>query len=458
MPAPSTDFPAGPNNPYGAVVAQNANANRPYSRKLNQVGFDADYAVAKRQWIKGSYGFARVNYACNGSWISCADAPVTNENTLRAEWRANLSPELTARVSYAFSVRRAPNYNENAFLALVPYANVSPASATGGATALSFMNANGWNGWGPALGFVATTGNMNIFFPNNNALNNARYANLNRISELPGMRRYYVADRNRDKVRTLLNWQANDRLSFQAGVDVNKDDYPNSTYGLQNGRTWTGDLDGTYALTDVWSIDVFYTYDNQRSRTSGNTYTGNSDPVPSSINGVVGLSGNSCDGYTTLQQRNNNNKLDPCLNWSANRLDKAKTLGFGLSEKAGKLNLTGNFILTRARWDNNVSGGNWANNLLNGPGAAPTTIAAFFIPAAPLPPTTSNTAELRLNGRYAIGNGQALHVAYAYLRMRSADWVYEGMQFGSLSAQLPTNEQPFNFAVHVVGLSYVLTF
>ena len=72
------------------------------------------------------------------------------------------------------------------------------------------MNANGWNGWGPALGFAATTGNMNLFFPSNNALANALYANNNRISELPGMRRYYVADRNRDKVRALVDWQATD--------------------------------------------------------------------------------------------------------------------------------------------------------------------------------------------------------------------------------------------------------
>ncbi len=59
--------------------------------------------------------------------------------------------------------------------------------------------------------------------------------------------------------------------------------------------------------------------------------------------GVVGLSGNSCDGYTTLQQRNNNNKLDPCLNWSADMLDKVNTVGFGLrAQDRAALDLTGN--------------------------------------------------------------------------------------------------------------------
>ena len=170
------------------------------------------------------------------------------------------------------------------------------------------------------------------------------------------------------------------------------------------------------------------------------------------------MSGNRCDGYTTLQQRNNNNKLDPCLNWSANMLEHVNTVGFGLRKQARKVDLTGNLVFTWQRWDNDVSGGNWANNLLVGPGAAPTAIAAYFIPATPLPTVSVDTAELRVSGKYAINTRQWVRVAYAYLHMNNADWMYEAMQFGSASAQLPTSEQPFNFGVNVVSVSYVLNF
>jgi hypothetical protein len=301
---------------------------------------------------------------------------------------------------------------------------------------------------------------MNLFFPSNNALANALYANGNRISELSGMRRYYVADRNRDKVRTLLTWQATDELSFQGGVNFNKDDYLNSTYGLQNAKGWVVNLDATYALADDVSANVFYTYENQRSITAGNTYTANSNvaTIANSQPGVVGLSGNSCDSYTTLLQRNNNNKLDPCLDWSADMLDKVNTLGFGLRGKVSDLDLTGNVILSRSNWDNNVNGGNWANNILNGPGAAPTTIAAWFIPATPTPTVPTDTVEVHLGGKYTISKLQSVRVAYAYLHMKSADWAYEGMQFGSLSGILPSNEQPFNYSVNVIGVSYILSF
>jgi MtrB/PioB family decaheme-associated outer membrane protein len=456
----NANFPAGAGNPYGAVLARNANANRPYSRRAHQVNVEGDYAVAKGQWIKGGYDFEKIDRRCNGSWIDCAQAPTNNENTVRAEWRANAHESLTARIGYAYSARRAPDYNENAFLALVPYAGVSPAAAVGGATAVAFMNGNGWNGWGPAAGYAATTGNMNLFFPSNNALANDMYANHNRISELPGMRRYYVADRNRGKVRTLLTWQATDELSFQGGVNLTNDDYPTSIYGVQSVKGWAVNLDGTYAMADGVSANVFYTYENQRSITAGNSYTANSNTasIANSQAGVVGLSGNSCDGYTTLLQRNNNNKLDPCLNWSANMLDNVNTVGFGLRGKTGDLDLTGNVVLTRANWDNTVSGGNWANNILNGPGGAPTTVAAWFIAATPTPTVTTDTVEVRLGGKYAISKLQSVRVAYTYQRMKSADWAYEGMQFGSLSGILPSNEQPFNYSVNVVGVSYVLTF
>ncbi len=107
-----------------------------------------------------------------------------------------------------------------------------------------------------------------------------------------------------------------------------------------------------------------------------------------------------------------------------------------------------------------MGGGNWANNILALPGAPASTVAAFFIPAAALPRVSTSTSELRLNAVYAVAKGQSLRVIYSYLHMKSNDWVYEGMQMGlgTPSGVLPTNEQPFNYSVHVFGLSYVITF
>jgi MtrB/PioB family decaheme-associated outer membrane protein len=457
-PAVSANFPAGAGNLLGAVIAQNANANRPYSSRKNLANLEADYQVAKGQWIKGGYDFERIDRSCPGSWISCADAGVTNENRLRAEWRANIGQTLNARVDYTYAARRAPSYNDNAFLALVPYANVSPAAATGGATAYSFMVANGFNPWGPPLGFSVTTGNMNVFFPSNNALANAAYANNNRISEILGLRRYYVSDRNRGKLRSALDWQATDAVSLGSGVDVTGDDYLDAKYGLQSSRGVGVNVDGTYAVGDGVSASAFYSFERQRGITDGNTYTANSNTA--NVNGFTGLSGNTCDTFTTLQERNNNNKLDPCLDWSANMRDRIHTFGFTLAKKTDTLAVSSDAIYARARSTNDVSGGSWANNPLALAGAPAGTIAAYFIAATPLPIVTTNTLEWRLNGTYTVAAHQSVRLVYAYMRMRSVDWVYDGMQIGAgtLNTVLPTNETPFNYGVHVIGVSYVIAF
>ena len=272
------------------------------------------------------------------------------------------------------------------------------------------------------------------------------------------MRRYYVADRDRNGLRAAITWQPGSAFALQAGVDYNKDKYPASTYGLQSSKTTAANVDASYAIGSHLSADVFYTYENIVSGSAGNTYTANSNTT--SVNGFTALSGNGCDGYTSLQQRNNNDKVDPCLNWFTDMTDKVNTIGLGLRGTTGKLDVTANLLASRSGSDNTVNGGNWANNLLALPGASPSTVAAFFIPAASLPTVTTNTSELRLNAVYSVARGQSLRVVYSYLHMTSNDWVYEGMQLGlgTPSGVLPTNEQAFNYSVHVFGVSYVIAF
>lgn len=460
-PVVNTNFPAGPNNPYGAVLAQNANENRPYSKKLNQVDLGADWRMAKSQWLKGGYEYQSIDRSCNNAtWIDCVDAATTNENTFSAEYRNSVLENVSGRIGFAHSKRTVSGYNEDAFLALVPYANVVPAGQS--ISAYQALQQSGLTGYGPVSGYNGgvypgtglTAAQAAFFFPSNNALPNALYANQNRISELIGMMRYNMADRNRNKLRMSIDWQATDQFDFQGGIDYSKDDYSESVYGLQDAKNWALNLDATYAATQDFTITAFYTFEDQRSQSAGNSYTANSNA--STVNGVSGLSGNSgCDPYTTLQQRNNNNKLDGCLNWSTDMEDKVDTLGLEFNKKnffSHKIDIAGDLVFTRARSDNNVSGGNWANNPLAG--IAGNTIAAYFIGAAALPTVTTDTIELRLNGSYKVDRASTVHVGYTYAHMKSQDWGYDGMQYGGLSSGLPTLEQAPNYSVNVIVIAY----
>ena len=64
------------------------------------------------------------------------------------------------------------------------------------------------------------------------------------------MRRYFVADRNRNKLRAAVDWQANEQFSLQGELDFNKDDFSDSVYGLQDAKGWALSLDGTYAASE----------------------------------------------------------------------------------------------------------------------------------------------------------------------------------------------------------------
>src|SRR5205814_340003 len=154
---------------------------------------------------------------------------------------------------------RAVDYNPNAWLALVPMANVVPGAPVVGATTsvYGYLTQTGLTGWGPAAGFPATplTGNAAIFSPNNNIVPQSLYGSRDNVSELPGMRRFDMADRRRHKLRSSLDWQASERLSVQMEGEFNKDDYQHSVYGLLQSQIsalhLAGDLVGTLARTHI---------------------------------------------------------------------------------------------------------------------------------------------------------------------------------------------------------------
>jgi hypothetical protein len=104
--------------------------------------------------------------------------------------------------------------------------------------------------------------------------------------------------------------------------------------------------------------------------------------------------------------------------------------------------------------------GTTANNLLIGPGAPPTNIGAFYVPASALPTVFTDTAEARITGSYQVRPGQSLRLEYAFQHMSSDDWMYEGMQIGAgtLVNVLPSDEQPFAYGVHALSINYVVTF
>ncbi|HXF80138.1 MAG TPA: MtrB/PioB family decaheme-associated outer membrane protein [Usitatibacter sp.] len=445
-----------------ATMGSNINiySNRPYSKRSNQVNAEADYQFVKGQWIKFGYDFQKIDRNCNGTWIDCVDADHTRENGVRAEWRAKPLETLSARAGYTYSQRRV-DYNDNGWLALVPMAGQVPS---GGATqgVADFLRASGLGGFGPLAPWVALQpGNLGTFFPNNSALPQQFYGSRNDIHELPGMRRFFMADRNRGKVRSQLDWQASDKVSITGGLDYNKDDYSNSVFGLQDARSWVANLEASLTVDERTSANAFFTHEDQRSRSAGWSYSSGAISNAATVGGVAGNTVVSGGCFSTVVDRNSNAKIDPCLMWSSDMRDKVETAGVGMRRKGllgGRVDLGADLVYTKSRTHIGMKGGTYANNpaaVANKPAVNP---AVFFIPAADLPEVGTELTELRLNARYALNKASTVRVLYWFQRLHVADFAYDGMQYGTLSGIIPTNEQAPNYRVHIVGVSYQYSF
>jgi MtrB/PioB family decaheme-associated outer membrane protein len=451
---------------YGlpATLGSNTNIyqNRAYSQMSNQANAEAEYAIAKKQWLQARYEWQKIHRSCSGSWINCADAPTTDEQTLGAEWRRTSIGSFTGRVSYAYSWRRGA-YDEDAFLALVPMANQIPA---GGATqsVLAYLQQTGLTAFGPIAGLPSAplTGDAAIYSPNNNIVPQSLYGSRNNINELPGMRRYMEADRNRHQVRSDLDWQATEKFSLHGNGEYNYNDYFHSVYGLKRDVFWEASADASYAASENFVVDVFYTYDNQRLLTRGDAYGSNSTTKFVGQASDTAISG-GC--FTTVASRNASAKIDPCLNWPKSDRDKIDTAGFSISRKSllsGNLELAGEVFYTRARTDTAVFGGSYVNNPLALAAPAPPlpggTPAVFFIPAASYPTVRDDEITISPTAQYVIKKRATLRAIYLFQRMMSSDWAYLGMQYGTGTSFLPSNEKAPNYDVSAGGLSLVFVF
>lgn len=451
-------LPATGANSMGSNI--NIYENRPYSKKQNQFDAEGDYRVTGRQYLKLAYQFQKIDRKCNGTWTDCVDADSARENSLRGEYRATMGETLNGRVSYAYSERRV-DYNPNGWLGLVPMAGQVPS---GGATTsvAAFLAANGVGGYGPLAPYVPLQpGNLGIFFPNNSALPQALYGSRNDIHELPGMERYYAADRNRDKLRSQVDWQASEKLSVTGSLDYNNDDYKNSVFGLQKAKGYVANLEGSFAIAQGASATAFYTYEDQKANSAGWSYSAGALTNAANVGGVAGNTVVQGGCFTTVLDRNLNAKVDPCLKWQTDMREKVDTLGVSFKKlglMGGRLGVGVDLLYTKSRTNVGVTGGTYANNpaaVANRPAVSP---AAFFVPATALPQVTTKTDEVRLNVAYAIDKASGVRFFYWYQRLTTTDFAYDGMQYGTITSVMPTGEKPPSYNVSVVGVSYLYRF
>ena len=347
--------------------------NLPRSRRQTQMTLDADYRLSAMTAVKAGWDIDSVKR-------TFAEVERATENTYRIELRQGSMGPWTATASFALLVRRGTQYLYN-----LPY--------LASYTSTSFIS-----------NLVAANGCVVL---------------IDCIRNGPLQNKFYMADRDRERTRIMVGFLPNSLLSLQARVDVNRDQYPKSQYGITGANSWSASADLGLVFSDDFTATFFYSAEDQRSRERSRQ-----------IFSFDAAGTNSAD-----------------TDWVNQFVDKTSSIGFGLRYKnllGDKLELGVDAIAVRGRTPISTTVG-------------PATPAAQN-PALALPDLRAHSDNLNLSARYVMDRRSTLRLNYFYRRLNSADWAYEQMNAATLTSVIGTNQTPARYQIHGVSAAYVRTF
>lgn len=362
--------------------------NEPNQRHVQSFAGEADYALTPGQSLKGGLDWQRVTRHGSVYEETPFRAERVRETTARLEYRATLNDMLSGRLSYARGQRRNSGYIEGEIPSAEP--------------------------------------------------------------QLPTFQQFWLANRDRDRVRASLSFQPADAWSLQANVEHTQDRYPDMQYGTKRNDSNAATVDAAWTPSETFSANAYITSEETQQRLQSYAIARVS---PTSIIDLTHAAG-QCGAYaTTAGHIPIDYMTDPCRNWSATQADHVITLGLGF--KAGgfwqnRLSITGDLSYARAHTPIGFTGGTYfSNGALN-----------VWIPVAPVPAITSEMTELKLTGTYAVGKADAVRVGWTARHLSSSDFQLDAY------ASNPTVMQGFigtgmtspRYTVNVVGLAWIHTF
>jgi MtrB/PioB family decaheme-associated outer membrane protein len=196
----------------------NARINLPYSYRKQELKGDANWRFARRNRAVGGLWFTREdrdNYA---------EAAELDEWGISAGLRGALSPRVNYRVDVEYADRTFDEYDGRA-----PY----------------------------VAGRIPGTVGPEAF------------------ENHPNLRMYNMADRQRNQLGMRLDFQPIDVASLGFGYQYSKDDYDDSTFGLNDARVQSLSADLGYYPNEHLSITALYTHDRYKASQSGRDWPGN---------------------------------------------------------------------------------------------------------------------------------------------------------------------------------------
>ena len=381
--------------------------NTPLSTKKSVFELAGDYRLTKDQKARLAYTNTYLNRSCNqyatgtstssptggGTTSSpyssypagadCVTANFSRSNNLTALYKVKASETVDMKLSYGLDVRQT-TWNQTAIAA--------------------FYGKNINNSLPAPLAMTLLPGQ-----------NGGDYV---------GFRPFFEASRNQQMVKGNINWQTTDDLTLGIGGKYTYDQYPDSTYGVQNANLWSVNFDANYNYAEAGSV-VAYAVQQNGMRNLTNLY---SSTTVNAGNGVG--------------------------TWNNAMTQNDTTLGLGIRHNglfSGKVDLVGD--ATYSLGQTNYSTG--LNSPKTGYACDSNTTGTCGNPGA----IVNRMAAIKLGASYKIDKSSKIGLRYIYQHLASNDFYYNGLQTGyTPNAVLPTNQTTGSYNVNVIAASYTYSF
>lgn len=366
--------------------------NMPLSKTKEVVFGDLDFHLAKATTLKLAYDYDRVKHTYEPT-------DGDKEQTLKAELKHRFNETASGGLSYAYSDRDASTYDGG--LALQPtYTAVYLASLC--VTPNTFIY----------RGVVTAC----------TAAPSATATNTSPWLDTPALRKFFLTDRKRDKLRAFANFTPGDGLDLQVGGSYYDDEYPdaNDGYGLTRAKGVTFNFDASWKATDAVTGTFFASWDD--FKTDQNAHNGSSGA-----------------GVNTTQDRQlNNATFIKARAGEVSIKDRSWAAGLGFRvTPGGQYEWGGDFTHASSLGETRFS------NL-------GTAIAAAIFP---LPDTKTRRNRVDLFGKYEVKKDVAVTVNYAYETYHSKDWAWDGQTLTSSTSFVGTGIKSPDYNVHMIGAS-----
>jgi MtrB/PioB family decaheme-associated outer membrane protein len=213
--------------------------------------------------------------------------------------------------------------------------------------------------------------------------------------ENPLLRKFYLADRQRDSVRLRADWAASETVHLGVNADVANDDYTNSPIGLTEAQNASLGIDVSATLTDEIQVHAFAQADRIRSRQLGSQAFSVAD-------------------------------------WSGRSRDQAQVVGIGAKYVKDKLELGADLTVARSRSDIAVETGATAPDF---------------------PTATTSMDSLKLSATYQLQENLSLLGNIWYERYDAKDWRVDGVMPSTVSNLLVLGDQAPRYKLNVVRVA-----